>query len=120
MAQFLAQSLVRRPSLDAGRNGLDLVEEAMHLVREASATTLAVYYAGAIPFVLALLYFLADMSHSPFASPHLAEASLIVAVLFVGMKFAQSLFTRRLRAQLADEAMPRWRFQQSARVLLTQ
>src|SRR5262249_3791693 len=61
-----------------------------------------------------------DMSHSPFATQHLAEASLIMAVLFVWMKFAQTLYARRLRAQLADEPMPRWTFRQGARVFLTQ
>src|SRR5688572_29649412 len=31
---------------------LELVEEAVHLLRGASAATLAIYYAGAVPFVL--------------------------------------------------------------------
>jgi hypothetical protein len=32
----------------------DLIEEATHLLRTAPAATLAVYYLGAIPFVLGL------------------------------------------------------------------
>ena len=49
------------------RGPFDLLEEATHLLRTAPAATLAVYYLGAVPFVLGLLYFWADMSRSPFA-----------------------------------------------------
>src|SRR5262249_41776946 len=84
MAQFLAQPVVKQSSgADAGRSGLDLIEEAMHLLRRAPASTLAVYYAGAIPFTIVFLYFWADMSRSPFAVDHLAEASLMMTVLFL-------------------------------------
>ncbi len=92
----------------------------MHLLRDASASTLAVYYAGTIPFILAFLYFWADMSHSPFARDHLAEASLLVSLLFLSMKFCQALFASRLRAQIAAEPMPHWTFRQGLRVFLIQ
>jgi len=51
-----------------GRGGLDLMEEATHVLRAAPAGTLAIYYLGAIPFVLGLLFFWADMSRSPKSS----------------------------------------------------
>ena len=93
-----------------GKNAFDLIEEATHLLRTAPAATLATYYLGAIPFVLSLLYFWADMSRSPFASQHLAEAALGMAALFVWMKFWQVVFARRIRAQVAAETPPHWDF----------
>jgi hypothetical protein len=109
---------VRRRQSDKG--GLDLIEEGAHLLRTAPSGTLATYYVGAIPFVLGFLYFWADMSSSPFANQHLAEAALAMTALFVWMKFCQSLFARRLRAQLNAAASPPWTLRQSAAILLTQ
>jgi hypothetical protein len=86
-----------------GRAALDLLEEATHLLRTAPVATLAVYYLGAIPFVLGLLFFWADMSRSPFAPQQLAGASFSLAVLFFWMKFCQAIFAGRLRHQAAGE-----------------
>ncbi|MGD0349855.1 MAG: hypothetical protein ABSB84_06010 [Verrucomicrobiota bacterium] len=103
-----------------GKGAFDLIEEATHRLRTAPAATLAVYYLGAIPFVLGLLYFWADMGRSPFASQHLADSALGVAALFLWMKFWQVIFARRLRAHVAAEPMPRWTARRWGRVLLTQ
>src|SRR5258706_3904850 len=93
----------RRPE---GKSGIDLIEEAVHLLRAASLAALAIYYLGALPFVLALLYFWADMSGSAFANQHLAGAALGVASLFLWMKFWQALFARQLRGLLAGQSLP--------------
>lgn len=89
-----------------GRSAFDLIEEATHLLRTAPVATLAVYYLGTIPFVLGLLFFWADMSRSPLAPQHLAEASLGLALLFFWMKFSHAAFARRVRAQAAGETLP--------------
>ena len=47
-----------------GQKTLDLFEEAVHLLRMAPAATLGWYSLGAVPFILALLYFWTDMSWS--------------------------------------------------------
>ena len=103
-----------------GKDAFDLIEEATHLLRTAPAATLAAYYCGAIPFVLGLLYFWADMSRSPFAPQHLASASLGLTGLFLWMKFGQAIFARRLRAQAAAVAMPALDFRRCARIFLMQ
>jgi hypothetical protein len=103
-----------------GKSALDLIEEATHVLRSASPTTLSTYYAGAIPFVLGLLYFWMDMSRSPFANQHLAEAALGMTALFLWMKFCQALFVRRIHAQITAGRMPRWTARECWRVLLTQ
>jgi len=110
----------RPPQRQAGKPPLDLIEEATHLLRTAPAATLAVYYLGAMPFVLGLLYFWADMSRSPLAPQHLAPASLSTALLYFWMKFWQTHFALRLRAQAAGEplAAPDWL--PTARIVISQ
>jgi hypothetical protein len=103
-----------------GKNAFDLIEEATHLLRTAPAATLAVYYLGAIPFVLGLLFFWADMSRSPLAPQHLAGGSFGVAALFFWMKFWQAVFARRVRAQAARENFLPPGFRRCARIFFTQ
>jgi hypothetical protein len=104
----------------SGKSGLELAEEATHLLRTAPLSFLAIYFLGAIPFVLGVLYFWADMSRSPFADQHLAEAALGLTLLFVWMKCCQSWFTCRMRAEIAAVPPPRWRIREWGRVLLLQ
>jgi hypothetical protein len=103
-----------------GKGALELIEEAVHLLRSSSASSLAVYYAGTLPFLLGLLFFWADMSHSAFARRHIAETSLVVAVLFLWMKFWQAVFAIRVRAQFAGETPERLDFARCRRIFLTQ
>ena len=103
-----------------GKGSFDLIEEATHRLRTAPVGTLAVYYLGAIPFVLGLLYFWADMSRSPFAGQHLVDSALGMVALFLWMKFWQVVFARRVRAQVATEPVPQWTARRWARVVLTQ
>lgn len=102
------------------RSAFDFIEEATQLLRTAPVATLAVYYLGAVPFVLGLLFFWADMSRSPFAAGHLADGSLGISVLFLWMKFWQSVFARRIRAQLAVQPAPPLNFRACLRILVAQ
>jgi hypothetical protein len=88
------------------KGSLELIEEAIHLLRAAPMSAWADYYLGSLPFVLGLLYFWADMSRSPFADQHLAGATLGLASLYLWMKFWQTLAVRRLRAALAGSPAP--------------
>ena len=103
-----------------GKSGLALVEEAVHLMRRTPAGTLACYYLGSLPFVLGALFFWADMSRSPYAADHLAEAALGLALLFVWMKCWQTVFACRLRAAVATIQVPRWTWRQCGRLFLQQ
>lgn len=104
----------------SGKPAHDLVEEAVHLLRTAPAAALALYYLGSLPFVLGVLYFWADMGESPTARNHVVEAALGVSLLFLWMKFCQTLFARRLRAHLAGVTPSRLGRRRSLRVLLLQ
>src|SRR5438876_779999 len=75
---------MKRPRGKSSQKGaIELIEEAVHLLRQAPLPTLAAYYIGALPFVIGLLYFWAEMSRSPFAYQHLAGGSLGLAALFL-------------------------------------
>src|SRR5438445_3237657 len=92
----------------AGKGSFELMEEAFHLLRLAPASTLASYYLGSLPFVLALLFFWSDMSRSAFAEQRLAAGAFGLALLFFWMKTWQAVFARDLLARLSGEPAPRW------------
>ena len=103
-----------------GCGAMEMVEEAVHLLRRAPGGLLAGYYFGSLPFVLGLLYFWADMSRSPFAAQHLSGSSLGLALLFLWMKFWQTVFAANLRAQAAGVPPPRWGLRRCARAFIIQ
>ena len=104
----------------AGMPALDLMEEAVGLLRRGSAETLLIYLVGAVPFWLGLLYFIADMAHDAYAPRRIPEASLAVAVLYVWMKCWQTAFTARLRDLLADRPGAPWTVARVLRLVATQ
>lgn len=83
-----------------GKSPLDLLEEATYLLRSAPSGALAAYYMGTLPFLLAFLFFWADMSRDAFAFEHSAPAAFGVAVLFVWMSAWQGVFAQSLRSVL--------------------
>ncbi len=91
----------RRPE----KGALEIIEEASLLLRVAPVGNILRYYLGTAPFVLGFLLFWVDMSSRGTAGPHLAHASLGIAVLYIWMKCWQAVFVSRLRSFL-EEAPP--------------
>jgi hypothetical protein len=89
--------------IDSGRGSLDLLEEAVHLLRQTPHQVLFLYFIGSFPFILGLLYFWADMSRGPFAHRYVAEAAFAVALLYIWMKCWQSIFCARLHSHLLGQ-----------------
>ncbi len=83
------------------RGAIDILEEAVNLLRAAPFATIVTYLTGAIPFTIALLFFLNDMMRSPFAAEHLAAASLALAVLYVWKNAWQAAFAAQLHEILS-------------------
>ena len=102
------------------KGALEWIEEATHLLRTSPLGVLAAYYIGALPFVLGLLFFWADMSRSPFAKQHVVEAALGVALLFLWMKTWQAIFCLRLRAIVSGEPIEPLNFRHCLRVFVAQ
>ena len=102
------------------RGALEWIEESVHLLRTSPLAVLAAYYIGALPFVLGLLFFWADMSRSPFAKQHVVEAALGMTALFLWMKTWQAIFCLRLRAVVSGEAAGPFNFRSFLRVFIAQ
>jgi hypothetical protein len=85
------------------RSAIEILEEAVNLLRAAPVRALAVYLTGAVPFTLALLFFLSDMTRSPFAPDHVGAASLAVAILYVWKNVWQAVFMQKLYALLSPD-----------------
>ena len=93
---------------ESGTGTLELTEEVFHVLRAAPLRLLAPYYIGALPFVMGLVLFWADMSMSAFAYRRAAPGALLLSLLFVWMKAWQNVYARGVWAHVCDEAPPRW------------
>ena len=97
-----------------------ILDESVHLLRQAPMTLLPAYYVGSLPFVLSFLYFWADMSRSAVGRDYCAVSALAVAMLFIWMKTWQALFAIRLRDHIEGCASRRWSWRRLACLVTTQ
>lgn len=104
----------------AGPALLQLVDEALWLLRQAPARAWAAYLLGAVPLLWGLLYFWSDMSRSAFAERRLAWWALLLSALFVWLKLWQTVYTQHLLAVLDGRPPPAWSLARLARVAVTQ
>lgn len=95
---------------------VDLVEEAIHLLRAAPPAAWAAYLAGAAPWVLALGYFWAKASWFAPRPAELLWHALGLAGLYVWLKVAQAEFCGRLRAVRMGAEAPALSWRRLARV----
>jgi hypothetical protein len=83
------------------RTSIDILEEAVTLLRSSPLETVLTYLIGAAPLTLAFLFFLADMNRSPYAFEHLPWASLSLAILYIWKNSWQAIFMAKLYNQLS-------------------
>ena len=102
------------------RTALDWIEEATHLLHHAPASSLALYYIGSLPFVLAVLWYWLDMSHDAFAHQRVESTSLLLAMLFLWMKCWQSAFAHSLLCEVSGAVQPHWSLRRTLRLLAQQ
>jgi hypothetical protein len=111
---------MRKPRSIIEKPALDVIDESVALLRRCPLAVGVLYYVGAIPFVLAFLYFWADMSSGAFARQHLIQSSLLVALGFLWCKFWQSLFATHLLAVAARRTLPPWTWRKLFRLAAAQ
>ncbi|MEO8429113.1 MAG: DUF4129 domain-containing protein [Verrucomicrobiota bacterium] len=99
-----------------GRGAVELIEEAVHLLRTAPVPLFVSYYLGGLPFVIGFLYFWADLSRSAFAQNRCAVAALGLSTLFLWMKGWQAVFASQLRARISLDAASRWSLSRAVRL----
>ena len=103
-----------------GKSGIELLEEAVALLRSAPAAVVVSYFIGSLPFYLGLLYFWTDMSRSSFGEEYLPQAAFGMCLLYLWMKCWQSVFAARLKAHLGGEAPPQFGRARITRLILAQ
>lgn len=99
---------------------IGLVEEAVHLLRQAPAGAFAIYYAGTVPFALGLLFFWAHTTWFRPAGETIAWGALGLVGLFALMKAAQAEFCARLLALRLGAGAPAWAWGRLARLAVAQ
>jgi hypothetical protein len=99
---------MKKQSSASGDSAIDLLEEAVHLLRGAPASLYGVYALGTLPFVLAFLYFWADMSRGAFAREHIDRGAMAMGLLFLWMKCWQAVFAAGVRSQRTGQAGVPW------------
>ena len=82
---------------------VEILDDAVRLLRSAPWSVHLCFQAGSLPFVLGLLLFVVDMRRSALASRHAGEAALLMALLYLWMKGWQAFASARLRATLTGE-----------------
>ena len=99
---------MKRRIVHEGPGALDLIEEAVHLLRLAPAAAWATFHVGAVPFAVGLLFFWSDMSRGAMAFTRCGAEALGLAALYLWMRTWQARFGARLRAQAAGRTAPAW------------
>lgn len=103
-----------------GMGLLELSEAALHQVRLARADALVPYYLGSLVFVLAFLYFWADMMQGAASWRYVNSASFGVALAFIWMKSWHAVYCAKLRARLSGTDTGRWTFARAVRLVAAQ
>ena len=111
---------MKKKSAKHGRPALDVIEDAVHLLRTTPVRVLLAYYVGAIPFALGLLFFWADMSCGAFAERRAPACALGMALLFLWLKCWQAVFTSALRERLAALPSTPWDVHRILRLVFVQ
>lgn len=92
----------------AGRSGIELIEDAVRLLRRAPAAVHFYHLLGSVPCLISALFFVSDLSQSATAESHLMEASLSLGAMFIWMKCWQAVSAARLRATLLGKEPEPW------------
>jgi hypothetical protein len=92
----------------AAPGAISLLEEAVHVLRRASPTTLVCHLMGSAPLALALLLFWNDVNNPRTSDTTLARDSLVLALLLAWMNCWRAVFAGRLYRQIAAVADTPW------------
>src|SRR5690348_4633966 len=87
------------------RQVISLLDEAFHLLRNAPMRAWAIYLLGSFPFLLALLYFVADFARTN-AAERLTTIAGVLAPLYLWFSFCRIQFARELLVAAGDDRPP--------------
>ncbi len=104
----------------SGPKAVEILDEAVGLIHKTPLPVLSIYYLGALPFGLGLIYFWFDMTESNSAEIHLPLEALGLTFLYFWMKTCQAVFSRQLVAVLEGEDLEPWTLQRWLQTALLQ
>jgi len=81
---------------------IQMLEEAVHLLRRAPRTALVCHVLGTTPFALALLLFWNDVNNPHTSDATVGRESLVLALLLVWMSCWRAVFAGRASAALSS------------------
>ena len=84
-------------------DSLKLIEQSVSLFKKNAVLFLSVYYLGTLPFLLALVFFLVDMTMSPLAGRRSLDFSLLVMLLYCWKKWWHRKFCALVMDKIARE-----------------
>ncbi len=102
------------------KGALEIIEEAVVILRRNLFIALPFYYIGTIPFVAAFLYFWSDMSQNAFAGEHVITASLGLALLFIWMKCWHAAFCGKIISYIRLQPPASWSLKQIIHTISSQ
>jgi len=113
-------SLPTKRRLKTDPTGVQLIEEAIHLLRQAPPSTWTFYALGSTAWVLGFLFFWAHTTWFAPSDVAVAWSALGLVGLFVLLKTAQADFCARLLAQRLGTAPPTRTWRQTLRLARVQ
>jgi len=99
---------------------LALMDEAVRLMRRASAATLVCHAIGSVPLALSLLYAWSTVTDTHTGAVAWARQALVPAVSLVWMNCWRAIYAGRLRLELSGAADRPWNFARVARLVAAQ
>lgn len=103
-----------------GLPAMEILDQAVSLLRHAPPAVLSVYFLGSLPFSLGLIYFWFDMTQSAYAEKHLPGDALTLTLLYFWMKTCQAIFARHLLTILEGEDLEPWTVRRWINIALLQ
>ncbi len=113
-ARFSTESSLR------GLPAVELLDEAVALLRRAPLAILSIYFLGALPFCLGVIYFWFDMTESANAEGRLPGEAMMLTALYFWMKTCQAVFARKLLELVEGDDSERWTLLRWANTALLQ
>jgi hypothetical protein len=92
----------------ARRGAVEMLEDGVHLLRQAPPGTLLCYWTGSVPLALAALRFWNDVTNPRASGLLCLLESLALALLLIWMNCWRAVFAGRLRRQLSGSAEAPW------------
>ncbi len=99
-----------------GKKAVDLLEEAILMLRSLPFLVWAGLYFGALPYVLVFLLYLMNLAHNPAVSEQLVGYSALLALLYAWLRVWQTVFAAQLWSVRAGTGVSAWSFRSVLRI----